>query len=114
VAQGVVVGHVAVSPVAISGGAADWYGLGPISVLPDYQRRGVGSQLMREAIRTLNEKAAAGCVVLGEPTYYSRFGFLAEPALVLAGVPAEYFQALKLRPCDARGTVVYHRAFAEA
>ena len=64
--EGSVVGHVAVSPVSISDGAlADgalgWCGLGPISVVPEYQRRGVGSGLMREALRILREQGAAGC-----------------------------------------------------
>jgi len=108
-----VIGHVAVSPVSISDGTADWYGLGPISVLPDHQRQGVGSQLMRKAISALIEKSASGCVVLGEPAYYGRFGFQADPSLVLAGVPPEYFQALRFRSSTARGTVVYHRAFLE-
>lgn len=40
--DGRVVGHIAFSPVAISGGTRDWYGLGPISVMPEYQRRGMG------------------------------------------------------------------------
>jgi len=45
VAAGHVVGHVAVSPVSISDGAPSWFGLGPISVVPEYQGRGVGSRL---------------------------------------------------------------------
>jgi putative acetyltransferase len=112
-AEGNVIGHVAVSPVSVSDAAAGWYGLGPISVLPEHQGRGVGAQLMHEALRLLKERAAAGCVVLGEPSYYGRFGFLADPALVLAGVPAEYFQAIKLGPSTARGTVAYQPAFGE-
>jgi putative acetyltransferase len=112
IAEGNVIGHVAVSPVSISDGTTGWYGLGPISVLPEHQGRDVGSRLMREALRNLAKKEAAGCVLLGEPAFYGRFGFQADPALVLADVPAEYFQALKLRPSTARGTVVYHRAFS--
>jgi putative acetyltransferase len=108
-----VIGHVAISPVSISDGAAAWYGLGPVSVLPEHQGMGVGSRLIREALGVLSGKGAAGCVVLGEPVYYGRFGFRADPALVLAGVPPEYFQALEFRPSTARGTVVYHPAFAE-
>ena len=46
-----VVGHVAVSPVAISDGSAGWYGFGPISVRPDLQGRGIGSHLMQAALR---------------------------------------------------------------
>lgn len=78
-ADGTVVGHVAISPVSISSGASGWFGLGPVSVLPQHQGRGIGSQLIREALRLLRGSGASGCVVLGEPRYYGRFGFQADP-----------------------------------
>lgn len=108
---GRVVGHVAVSPVSVSDGSIGWYGLGPISVLPELQRRGIGSLLMKEALRRLRDKGAAGCVLLGDPAYYSRFGFKAELELVLPGVPPEYFLALLFGPSVPRGTVTYHESF---
>lgn len=110
-AQGSVIGHVAVSAVSISDGASGWYGLGPLAVTPGYQNRGVGSRLVQAAVRKLREQGAAGCVVLGDPGYYARFGFRADPALVLPGVPPEYFQALLLGASRPRGTVSYHEAF---
>ena len=109
--DGAVVGHVAISPVSISDGAAGWYGLGPISVAPEYQRRGIGSRLMREALRALREHGASGCVLLGEPGYYSRFGFRVDPNLSLPGVPPEYFQAISFGASHTRGIVSYHSAF---
>ena len=108
----VVVGHVAVSPVTVSGGVAGWYGLGPVSVAPACQGRGVGRALVERALAELRALGAAGCVVLGEPGYYARFDFVAEPALVLAGVPAEYFQALAFIGPPPWGTAAYHPAFA--
>lgn len=113
-ADGTVIGHVAISPVSISDGARNWYGLGPISVAPEYQRRGVGSRLMRQALRLLREKGASGCVVLGEPVYYSRFGFQADSNLQLPGVPPEYFQAISFDTSSPRGVVSYHLAFDAA
>lgn len=110
-ADGTLIGHVVISPVSISDGASGWFGLGPISVLPQYQRQGIGSKLVREALRTLSERRASGCVVLGEPGYYGRFGFQADPDLVLPGVPAEYFQALSFDSSKPRGIVTYHEAF---
>ena len=110
-ADGTVIGHVAISPVSISDGTSDWFGLGPISVLPHLQGRGVGSQLMRQALRALRARGASGCVVLGEPGYYGKFGFQADPDLVLPGAPAEYFQRISFGSSRPRGTVSYHEAF---
>ena len=106
-----VVGHVVISPVTVSTGAAGWYGLGPISVLPAWQGRGVGAALMKAALRDLQKQGAAGCVVLGDPAYYSRFGFIANTGLVLPGVPQAYFQALSFRGEFPAGLVEYHPAF---
>lgn len=109
--DGEVVGHVAVSPVSISDGSTGWYGLGPISVMPACQGQGIGSRLMQAALQALRASGAAGCVVLGEPGYYGRFGFRAEPGLVLPDVPPEYFQALAFSGSVPRGTVTYDAAF---
>jgi len=111
VIDGGIVGHVAVSPVSISDGTAGWHGLGPVSVLPEYQRQGIGAGLVREALRRLQALGAGGCVVLGEPGYYGRFGFVVVPGLVLPGVPPACFQTLYFGgPCP-RGEVRYAAAF---
>lgn len=106
-----IIGHVAVSPVEISSGAKNWYGLGPISVAPEYQRQGVGKALIQHALQQLQQFNAAGCVVLGDPAYYSKFGFQPHDRLILEGVPAEYFQALSFDQSIPQGTVKYHPAF---
>ncbi|HEX7863548.1 MAG TPA: N-acetyltransferase [Variovorax sp.] len=108
---GRIVGHVAISPVLISDGAQGWYGLGPISVAPQRQGQGIGSELMTKALAALHDVSAAGCVVLGDPAYYGRFGFAATPALAYPGVPPEYFQALPLAGPMPSGIVSYHAAF---
>jgi putative acetyltransferase len=109
--DGLLRGHVALSPVTVSDGTTGWFGLGPISVSPVYQGRGVGSGLVRAALDRLRGQGAAGCVVLGEPGYYGRFGFRVDPKLVLPGVPPEYFQALHWTGAAASGEVNYHPAF---
>lgn len=109
--DGVIVGHVAISPVTISDGATDWYGLGPVSVVPSHQGRGIGTQLVTQALAELRDRGAAGCVVLGEPGYYGRFGFEAAPQLMLPGVPPEYFQTLPFRGDLPSGDVAYHASF---
>ncbi len=105
------VGHVAFSPVTISDGAADWYGLGPVAVLPAMQGLGIGTALIQAGLAELKALGAAGCVVLGDPAYYSRFGFTATAALVYPGVPPEYFMAQAYRR-PASGQVTYHQGFA--
>lgn len=106
-----IIGHVAISPVEISSGTSDWYGLGPISVAPEYQQQGVGSALMRTVLEQLKQLGAAGSVVLGDPTYYSKFGFNVIPNLTLANVPTEYFQALSFDQTFPQGEVKYSTAF---
>jgi putative acetyltransferase len=59
----------------------------------------------------LRERGAQGCVLLGDPAYYRRFGFAPDPRLVLPGVPPEYFQALPFGDAVPAGTVAYHAAF---
>jgi putative acetyltransferase len=110
--DGQVVGHVAVSPVQISDGAEQWFGLGPISVSPVHQGKGVGSQLMHAALNQLKAMSASGCVLLGDPNYYQRFGFKPIASLVLPGIPAEYFQAIVFSPTIPQGNVTYHQAFS--
>jgi putative acetyltransferase len=112
--DGALVGHVAVSPVAISDGTPGWYGLGPISVTPDRQRQGVGSALMRAALAQLAAQGAAGCVLLGDPAWYGRFGFAARAGLVYPGPPADHFMALPLGGAVPQGVVSYHPAFTPA
>ena len=107
-----IVGHVALSPVVISDGSSDWFGLGPLSVSPAYQRRGIGSKLMKKAIQELKNINANGCVLLGDPQFYQRFGFRPESSLKLLGVPPEFFQALLLRGELPQGNVTYHKAFS--
>ncbi len=109
--DGHVVGHVAVSPVSLSSGDNGWYGLGPISVRPDHQNRAVGTSLMQAAIHRLKAQGSAGCVLLGDPAYYARFGFKAYPDLVLPGVPGMYFQALPFTDHVPKAQVRYHPAF---
>jgi len=106
-----ILGHVAISPVSISSGVTGWYGLGPISVRPDRQGKGIGSALMKAALQQLRQQGAAGCVVLGDPAYYGRFGFKAHPGLELPDVPPEYFQALSFTGELPVGVVKYAAAF---
>ncbi|MGO4569967.1 GNAT family N-acetyltransferase [Rhizobium sp. 2YAF20] len=109
--DGEIVGYVAFSAVEIDGKAVDWYGLGPVAVRPDQQRHGIGVGLIEAGLDQIKTLGAAGCVVLGDPGYYSRFGFKADPALRFPDVPPEYFQCLEFGDDERQGVVVYHSAF---
>ena len=109
--DGRIVGHIAFSPVTISDGSADWYGLGPVSVLPEHQRRGIGSALIQEGILRLKDLGARGCCLVGHPEYYRRFGFQNVRGLVCEGVPEEVFFALSLDGHIPQGIVEFHSGF---
>ncbi|ASP51446.1 GNAT family N-acetyltransferase [Sinorhizobium meliloti] len=109
--EGEVIGHIAFSPVTITPFAVGWYGLGPVSVRPDWQGRGTGSALVRRGLDMLRKAGASGCVLAGNPAFYERFGFRNEPALVFPGCAPQYFMALPLSGALVSGTVTYHPAF---
>lgn len=109
--NGRVVGHIAFSPVTMSDGSPSWYGLGPVSVLPEYQRQGIGSALIREGISHLKDLGARGCCLVGHPGYYRRFGFQNIRGLVLEGVPEEVFFALSFDGHIPQGIVEFHVGF---
>jgi len=106
------VGHIAFSPVTFSDGSKNWYGLGPISVMPNYQKQGIGKSLVNESIGLLKDLGAEGCVLVGDPKYYIRFGFKSPNELKYEGVPQENFLALPFCNRIPKGTVQFHRAFS--
>ncbi len=109
--SGSLVGHIAFSPVSIGDGSRGWFGLGPLSVEPARQNAGIGSALCRAGLERLRTDGAKGCVVLGEPGYYARFGFEHDPGLTFPGVPQEYFQRLVFDGRAPAGEVSYAAAF---
>jgi len=109
--DGQVVGHIAFSPVTISDGAIGWYGLGPVSVLPAYQKRGIGKSLIGEGLSLLKKLGGQGCALVGHPTYYKRLGFQNFPELLCEGVPQEVFFALPFTEKVPKGIVLFHEGF---
>lgn len=87
------------------------YGLGPVSVLPEYQRHGIGKALIQEGLSRLKEMNAQGCCLVGHPDYYRKFGFKNMPELVLEGVPQEVFFALSFDGHTPHRTVTFHDGF---
>ena len=106
------VGHVAFSPLAVASGDADWYGVGPLSVLPEYQRKGIGTLLMQQGMATLVKMGARGCVLVGDPAFYARLGFSRCTHLTLPEVPPEYLLGKAFGHTMPRGEVSFSPAFA--
>jgi putative acetyltransferase len=109
--DGRVIGHIAFSPLTISDGTRNWYGLGPVSVSPEYQRQGIGKALIQEELSRLKDMNAQGCCLVGHPDYYRKFGFKNMPGLAHEGVPQEVFFALSFDGHSPQGTVTFHDAF---
>ena len=109
--DGRVIGHIAFSPLSISDGSRNWYGLGPVSVFPEYQRRGIGSDLIVEGLSRLKALGVGGCCLVGHPAYYRSFGFDNVLGLVCEGVPQEVLFALSIDGHLPQGTVKFHEAF---
>ena len=109
--DGRVVGHIAFSPVTISDGTQHWYGLGPVSVLPEFQRQGIGKALIREGLMRLKDQGAKGCCLVGHHEYYTKFGFENVAGLGLEGVPPEVFFALSFDGRFPQGKVTFHEGF---
>lgn len=110
--DGKVIGHIAFSPVTISDGSPNWYGLGPVSVLPAFQKKGTGKSLIHEGLTLLKASGAQGCVLVGDPHYYERFGFRSLPDLRHEGVPPENFLVLPFDNHIPQGVVNFHPAFS--
>ncbi|HLL77770.1 MAG TPA: N-acetyltransferase [Pyrinomonadaceae bacterium] len=116
-----VVGHIFFSPVTIESGESTSaaMGLAPMAVVPEYQRRGVGSLLVREGLEECRRAGCDAVVVLGHPEYYPRFGFRPASRFGLRceyTVPDEAFVALELVPgalAGRRGLVKYRPEFGE-
>lgn len=107
-----ILGHIAFSEVTINGQFDAWYGLAPVAVLPEYQGRGIGSALIEHGLHELKRLGANGCVLVGEPDFYKRFGFQHQNQLVYEGVPAAYFLVQSFTDSIPEGEVAYHPLFS--
>lgn len=112
-----IVGHILFSRMSIetSSGPVSAAALGPMAVLPDYQRRGIGERLIRHGLDLLRGRDERIVIVLGHPDYYPRFGFSSEKARSLESpFPPHAFMAMELSPGaldGIRGKVRYAAAF---
>ena len=117
----VVVGHILFSPLTLSSQPdLAVMALAPMAVLPERQRQGIGSALVRAGIEECRHLGAVAIVVIGHPEYYPRFGFVRASGFGLTSrydVRDEAFMALELQPGALRGTagpIHFHAAFGGA
>lgn len=115
-----IAGHIFFSPVTIHSedSVFEAVGLAPLSVLPEYQNKGIGSALTRAGLEECSRAGREVVVVLGHPNYYPRFGF--RPASLKGitceyDVPDDHFMVAELSEgalAGRRGLAKYHPAFA--
>ncbi|ATP42141.1 GNAT family N-acetyltransferase [Solibacillus sp. R5-41] len=116
-----IVGHILLSKIKIVDGekAVESLALAPVSVLPEYQKKGIGSQLIKEVLKKAEEAGFHSVIVLGHSEYYPKFGFKQAKLWDIKApfdVPDEVFMAIELtEKCleSVRGIVQYSEAFSE-
>ena len=109
--DGVVVGQIAFSPAQTLGNDEGWYALGPVAVLPEHQRTGIGSKLVHAGLLALTALDAKGCILVGHPEYYARFGFVLSSSNAPSGQPSDFFMVKSLGSPIPSGPIAFHMAF---
>lgn len=110
--DGEIVGHIAFSAARIGEASEGWFLLGPVAVLPQHQGEGVGRALIETGLDMLRSLGATGCVLVGDPAFYDRFGFRQYPEVTCAGVPDENVLCLVMSGPVPSGEVTHHPAFS--
>ena len=109
--DGTFVGQIAFSPVMIDGKDYGWLALGPVAVFPKFQRQGIGTALVTEGLRRIRDLQSQGCVLIGDPAFYRRFGFENNSALHMEGIPPEFVMCLPMGDSVPEGSLTHHPAF---
>lgn len=105
------VGQVTFSPAEISSETGKWFALGPISVKPERQGQRIGEQLIEAGIEAIKKLDAWGCILTGDPNYYSRHGFQLAPGHCPENESAEYFMLRMIEDQAPEGRFAFHPAF---
>ena len=109
-----IVGQIAFSPARVSEEAEGWFALGPVAVLPRYQGCGIGTKLIWTGLDAISALGAGGCILTGDPAYYSRFGFTLSPKHAPPGEPSTYFMIKLLAGQLPADPIHFHEAFGGA
>lgn len=106
-----VVAHIAFSAAGIGDLSSGWFVVGPVAVRPDCQGRGIGRTLIEAGLDVMRSRNACGCVLVGDPDFYRRFGFRPCPRVTWPGVPEEYVLCLPFGEEEPAGEIAHHPAF---
>ncbi|MCJ8519472.1 putative acetyltransferase [Pseudorhizobium tarimense] len=109
--DGAIVGHVAFSSITIDDTWDHWFGLGPISVLPELQRQGIGKRMIQEGLERLKQRGAKGCALVGAPEVYRSSSFTSDGSLRYAGVDPKYVQWVVFHGDAPEGELTFAPAF---
>lgn len=112
--EDILVGHVAFSPLTIDGKHDNWFGLGPISVHPKFQREGIGKALINAGLDMLIGRGARGCALIGNPDIYRRVGFESDGELTYRNLPSSHVQRITFSGTAPRGELRFASAFENA
>ena len=111
VRQRQVIGQVAFSEAETGDESEIWHALGPVAVLPEFQKSGVGSALINAGLDWLSDRGSDGCILLGDYNYYKRFGFVLSPENCPEGLPAEHFMIKPISGTRPSRKFTFHSAF---
>lgn len=106
-----VVGQVTFTRAIAADGSPGWYALGPVAVEPKLQGQRIGEKLIEAGLSELRQRGAAGCILVGNPDYYRRFGFRGFPDLCPERQPADFFQILPLGVTEPDVVIEFHPLF---
>ena len=110
--DGAIAGQITFSSVIIDHAERGWVGLGPVSVDPARQKQGIGSALIIEGLLQIKALGAKGCVLVGDPAYYSRFGFEGDSGLRYGDLDPAFVQQLPFEGKLRSGEVQYAPGFS--
>lgn len=105
-----IVGQLTVSPVLINGHNKGWFYIGPVGVLPEHQRKGIGTLLIRQAVCAMYTQRANGLISLGDPKFFTKLGFRNDSRITFKNIQPEHIVLLPLGKSVPEGAVALHSA----
>ncbi len=106
------VGHIAFSPVTIGDISENIYALGPVAADPELRFQGIGSALIKAGLSQIRAKGAQACVLIGDPNYYHRFGFVGNCGLTYGGLSTSLVQGISWGGGLPSGEITYASGFS--